>query len=64
MLSGSKKDVLVWDTMQPLSGHKLLDPAFVLEEKTEAAVLGYNHRYHMLASADQELIFWLPNPHA
>jgi COMPASS component SWD2 len=65
VLSGSKKDVLVWDTLSPPVGEdKVLEPAYVLEEKREAAVLAFNPRFNMFASADQELMFWLPDPHA
>lgn len=64
VLSGSKKDVVVWDTLSPVNGHKVLDPAHILEEKGQAAILAFNPRYNMLATADQELTFWLPDPHA
>jgi len=65
VLSGANKDLLVWDTMVPTSGaNKTLEPTFVLEEKREAAVLAFNPRFNMLATADQELMFWLPDPHA
>ncbi|KAK0637289.1 WD40-repeat-containing domain protein [Bombardia bombarda] len=64
VLSGSKKDVLVWDTMATPSGNKVLEPVHVLEDKREAAVIAYNPCYNMLATADQELMFWLPDPNA
>ncbi|KAK3313799.1 WD40-repeat-containing domain protein [Apodospora peruviana] len=65
VLSGAKKDLLVWDTMAtPAGANKVLEPAYVLEEKREAAVVAYNPRYNMIATADQELMFWLPDPHA
>lgn len=65
VLSGSKKDVLVWDTLATPAGEdKILDPKYTLEEKREAAVVAFNPRYNMFASADQELMFWLPDPHA
>lgn len=65
VLSGSKKGVLVWDTLgSPAGEDKVLEPAHVLEEKREAAVLAFNPRFNMFASADQELMFWLPDPHA
>ncbi|OIW33706.1 WD40 repeat-like protein [Coniochaeta ligniaria NRRL 30616] len=65
VLSGSRKDVLVWDTLgSPAGDDKVLEPAYVLEEKREAAVLAFNPRFNMFASADQELMFWLPDPHA
>lgn len=65
VLSGSKKDVVVWDVLSTAQGEdKVLEPAYVLEEKREAAVLAFNPRFNMFASADQELMFWLPDPHA
>ena len=64
VLSGAKKDLLVWDTLATPGNNKVLDPAFVLEEKKETAVVAFNPRYNMLATADQELTFWLPDPHS
>ncbi|KAK0623257.1 WD40-repeat-containing domain protein [Immersiella caudata] len=64
VLSGSKKDLLVWDTLSVTGSSKVLEPAYVLEEKREAAVVSYNPRYNMIATADQEVMFWLPDPHA
>lgn len=64
VLSGSKKDLLVWDVLTPPDAKKVLEPTYVLEEKREAAVVAFNPRYNMIATADQELMFWLPDPHA
>jgi COMPASS component SWD2 len=63
VVSGAKKDVLVWDLLSPHGEDKVLDPSWVLEEKREAAVLAFNPRYNFFASADQEVIFWMPDPH-
>jgi COMPASS component SWD2 len=64
VLSGSKKDVLVWDTRNaPANENKVLDPTYTLQDKREAAVIGFNPRFNFFASADQELLFWLPDPH-
>lgn len=64
VLSGSKKDVLVWDTRNPpANGNKVVDPTYTLQDKREAAVIGFNPRFNFFASADQELLFWLPDPH-
>ncbi|EOO04419.1 putative wd repeat containing protein 82 protein [Phaeoacremonium minimum UCRPA7] len=63
VLSGSKKDVLVWDLLKVSPEKKTLDPTYVLEDKREAAVLAYNPRFNHLATADQDLMFWLPDPH-
>ncbi|KAK0646122.1 WD40-repeat-containing domain protein [Cercophora newfieldiana] len=64
VLSGSRKDLIVWDTLATPGSNKVLEPVYVLEEKREAAVVAYNPRYNMIATADQELMFWLPDPHA
>jgi len=66
VISGSKKDLLVWDTLStPNAGpDRVLEPTHVLEEKRESAVVAFNPRYNMIATADQELMFWLPDPHA
>ncbi|KAK4141680.1 WD40-repeat-containing domain protein [Dichotomopilus funicola] len=65
VFSGARSDLLVWDTlMAPNPDDKVLEPAHVLEEQREAAVLAHNPRFNMLASADQDLMFWLPDPNA
>ncbi|KAF7548832.1 hypothetical protein G7046_g8541 [Stylonectria norvegica] len=64
VVSGSKKDVLVWDTLVAPGDNKVLEPTWTLPEKREAAVLAFNPRYNFFATADQELLFWLPDPHA
>ncbi|KAL2172228.1 hypothetical protein VTG60DRAFT_7072 [Thermothelomyces hinnuleus] len=64
VLSGAKSDLLVWDTLMTPGSDKVLEPAHVLEEKREMAVVAYNPRYNMIATADQELVFWLPDPNA
>lgn len=63
VLSGTKKDVLVWDTRSTPDEYKMLDPTYTLQDKRESAVLAFNPRYNFFASADQELLFWLPDPH-
>ncbi|KAK1750663.1 WD40-repeat-containing domain protein [Echria macrotheca] len=64
VISGSRRDLTVWDTMGTPSAHKILDPTYILEEKRETAVVAFNPRYNMIATADEELMFWLPDPHA
>lgn len=63
VLSGARSDLLVWDTLMTPGSDKVLHPAHVLEEKRETAVVAYNPRYNMIATANQELMFWLPDPH-
>ncbi|KAM0470847.1 hypothetical protein ACHAPX_009721 [Trichoderma viride] len=61
---GSKQDVLVWDTLKQPSESKVLDPTWTLPDKREAAVLAFNPRFNFFATADQDLVLWLPDPHA
>ncbi|KAK4123986.1 WD40 repeat-like protein [Parathielavia appendiculata] len=62
VLSGAKSDLLVWDTLMAPGSDKVLEPVHVLEDKRETAVVAYNPRYNMFATADQDLMFWLPDP--
>ncbi|KAL7811073.1 WD40-repeat-containing domain protein [Trichoderma gracile] len=61
---GAKQDVLVWDTLKQPSESKVLDPTWTLPDKREAAVLAFNPRFNFFATADQDLVLWLPDPHA
>lgn len=64
VVSGARKDLFVWDTLAVPSHNKVLEPTHVLEDKRESAIVAWNPRYNMIATADQELLFWLPDPHA
>lgn len=64
VLSGSQKDVLVWDTLITPPSNKVLAPTWTLADKRESAVLAFNPRFNFFATADQELLFWLPDPHS
>lgn len=64
VMSGAKNNVLIWDTLGTVSETKVLEPAHVLLDKREAAVLAFNPRYNFFATADQDLVFWTPDPHA
>lgn len=56
VISGSKKNVLIWDILSPVGDKKVLEPKHVLEDKREAAVLAVNPRYNFFATADQQLM--------
>ncbi|KOS19091.1 WD repeat-containing protein 82 [Escovopsis weberi] len=65
VLSGSaKQDVLVWDTLKQPQDNQALDPSWTLPDKREAGALAFNPRFNFFATADQDLVFWLPDPHA
>ncbi|KAL7786689.1 WD40-repeat-containing domain protein [Trichoderma ceciliae] len=61
---GAKQDVLVWDTLKQPPESKVVDPTWTLPDKREAAVLAFNPRFNFFATADQDLVLWLPDPHA
>lgn len=63
VISGTKHDVLVWDTLAPPPEGRVLEPAWTLPDKREAAVVAFNPRFNFFATADQDLVFWLPDPH-
>lgn len=64
VVSGASKDVLVWDTLKTPDDNKMLEPAWTLTDKREAAVVAFNPRFNFFATADQDLVFWLPDPHS
>jgi len=64
VLSGAKNNILIWDTLASAGETKILEPAHVLEDKREAAVVAFNPRFNFFATADQDLMFWMPDPHA
>ncbi|KAK3956877.1 WD40-repeat-containing domain protein [Pseudoneurospora amorphoporcata] len=60
VVSGAAKDLLVWDTMQT-PNNKILEPNFLPQEgKKEPVLVQYNPRFNMIATADKDLMFWLP----
>ncbi|KAI1661670.1 WD40 repeat-like protein [Daldinia decipiens] len=63
VVGGGRKGVMVWDTLGNASD-KILDPVHVLEDERPAAVVAINPRFNFFATADQDLVFWLPDPHA
>ena len=64
VVSGTKHDVLVWDTLPPPPESKIVEPTWTLPDKREAAVVAFNPRFNFFATADQDLVFWLPDPHS
>ncbi|KAF4123276.1 COMPASS component SWD2 [Geosmithia morbida] len=64
VISGASRDVLVWDVRATPNEHKMLEPTYTLNDKNNAAVVAFNPRYNFFATADQELAFWLPDPHS
>jgi COMPASS component SWD2 len=58
--AGDQPDVLVWDTHQTADSGSLLKPMARLPHRGRTAIIESNPRYNMLATADKEIVFWLP----
>jgi COMPASS component SWD2 len=62
--SGGERDAVVWDTQGLMDeSSKVMTPLAGLPCKIRASVVEWNPRYNMLATADQEVVFWLPEEH-
>lgn len=64
--SGGEHNAVVWDTQGLIAEddeRKVLTPMAVLPQTGKAAVCEWNPRYNMVATADREVAFWLPDEH-
>ena len=61
--SGAEKDALVWDTQGVPDAEKVLQPMASLPFKGKIGCVEWNPRFNMVASADREVVFWLPDEH-
>ncbi|KAH7139174.1 WD repeat-containing protein-like protein [Dendryphion nanum] len=62
MGGSSEEGVLVWDISKPPSQNQFLEPNEQLPGHGKAAVIGYNPRFNLLATADRDLTLWQPDP--
>ncbi|CAD6506190.1 BgTH12-07119 [Blumeria graminis f. sp. triticale] len=61
VLSGSRQhNILIWDTMAPYL-EKYMTPTHELVYKGDTAVIAFNPRLHFFATADKEVVFWVPD---
>ncbi|KAE8148958.1 WD40-repeat-containing domain protein [Aspergillus avenaceus] len=58
--SGDHPDVLVWDLQQQPDSNAVLQPICKLPHRARTAMIEYNPRYNMMATADKDIVFWLP----
>lgn len=58
--SGDKPDILVWDTHQAPDSSSVLHPMTRMSSRGRTAIVECNPRYNMLATADKDILFWLP----
>ncbi|EEP80127.1 hypothetical protein UREG_04969 [Uncinocarpus reesii 1704] len=62
--AGDQPDTLVWDVHQTPDSSCFLQPIARLPHRGKAAIVQVNPRYNMFASADKEIVFWLPDDSA
>ncbi|KAI0180485.1 WD domain-containing protein [Hypoxylon sp. FL1284] len=63
VIGGTRNGIVIWDTLGP-ADDKVMDPLHVVEDERPAAVVATNPRFNFLATADQDLVLWLPDMHA
>ncbi|XXH04651.1 hypothetical protein Hte_011069 [Hypoxylon texense] len=63
VVGGTKNGIVVWDTLGQAT-EKVMAPIHTMEDERPAAVVAMNPRFNFLATADQDLVFWLPDLHA
>ncbi|KAK9790395.1 hypothetical protein SCARD494_08344 [Seiridium cardinale] len=61
---GANNKLLIWDTLGQVDEDKTLEPVHIIDSEKPASVVAFSPRFNFIATADQELVFWLPDPHA
>ncbi|KAI8932183.1 hypothetical protein NX059_011063 [Plenodomus lindquistii] len=63
LIGGSGEDgLLVWDISKPPTSNHINEPIEKLPGQGKAAIVGYNPRTNILATADRDLLLWQPDP--
>lgn len=62
--NGGQTGLLVWDAREKERSDKVLEPIADLPSTKSAAVVAYNPRHNLVASAEREVMMWLPDPDA
>ncbi|KAK0891919.1 hypothetical protein LTR02_013721 [Friedmanniomyces endolithicus] len=60
--NGSQTGLLVWDLFEKEKGDRVLEPMADLPSQKSAAVVAYNPRFNLVASAEKEVMLWMPYP--
>ena len=61
--AGDQPDVLVWDLQQPPDSNLFLQPISRLPYRGRTALIEHNPRCNMIATADKDTVFWIPEDH-
>lgn len=63
LIGGSGDEgLLVWNISKPSTPDHILEPMEILPGQGRGAIVGYNPRTNLLASADKDLFIWQPDP--
>lgn len=58
--NGDQPDMLIWDISQATETDPTVQPTVKLPYSKSTTMVEWNPRYNMIASADQEIVFWVP----
>lgn len=62
LIGGSSEDgLLIWDISKPSAPNHVLEPMEKLPGQGKSAIVGYNPRTNLLATADKDLLLWQPD---
>ncbi|KAJ5328375.1 hypothetical protein N7541_001486 [Penicillium brevicompactum] len=59
--NGEQPGLLMWDINQANAADPALQPAYRLPYQKATAMVEWNPRYNMIASAEKEIVFWAPD---
>lgn len=59
--NGAQTGLLVWDAQERERSNRILEPMAELPSTKAAAVVAYNPRHNLVASADREVMMWAPD---
>lgn len=60
--NGRSANLLVWDCAEEPKPDRVLEPCTELPSQKPAKVVAYNPRHNLIATADKEMMMWLPDP--
>lgn len=60
--NGGQNGLSVWDVQEEPRSDRVLEPSTDLHSAKPSSVVAYNPRHNLIASADKEVVLWLPDP--
>lgn len=61
---GANNKLLIWDTLGQVDGDKTLEPVHMINSERPPSIVACSPRFNFIATADQDLVMWVPDPHA